>query len=55
MNQFIKNLISELKLLSSFNSREKQLVLIHTSERFDVVLRVPAYTRITFPNGPFHF
>lgn len=52
MNQFIKNLIYTLKLLSPFKSEEKQLVFVRTSEKFDVVVRVPAYTRITFPNGP---
>jgi len=46
MIQFIKNLIFEIKLLWSFSSLQEPLLLVHITEKFDVVERVPDYNRI---------
>jgi hypothetical protein len=41
MIQIIKNLISEVKLMWPFSSVPKPLVLTRTTEKFDMVTRVP--------------
>lgn len=48
MKQFITNLIYELKLIWPFDTA-KRLLMTRASEKFDVVIRVPAYSRITLP------
>jgi hypothetical protein len=48
MNNYLKNLIFKIKLLLPFSSLGGQLKLIHITEKFDVVERVPVYARIKF-------
>jgi hypothetical protein len=46
MIQIIKNFLSEIKLLGTFSSMPASLVPIRVTEKFDVVERLPDYSRI---------
>jgi hypothetical protein len=48
MIKLLKNFLYELKLLWPFGSTSKELALTRITGRFDVVRRVPVYTRIKF-------
>lgn len=48
MIQYLKNLILEVKLFWPFSSASTHLKLTPITEKFDVVERVPVYTRIKF-------
>lgn len=48
MIQYLKKLILEIKLLWPFSSASAHLKLTPITEKFDVVERVPIYTRIKF-------
>lgn len=46
MIQFLKTFLYELMLLWPFSSTGGPITLTRIAEKFDVVERVPAYTRI---------
>lgn len=48
MIQYLKNLILKIRSVWSFSVPVLPLVMIRNRERFDVVERVPIYSRIKF-------
>lgn len=48
MIQYFKNLIFKIKLWWLFSSADAHLKLTQITEKFDVIERVPVYTRIKF-------
>lgn len=50
MNQYLKSLIAKIRTMLSSRPASMYTELTRTTEKFDVVERVPVYTRIKFLN-----
>jgi hypothetical protein len=55
MKQFLKNFIYEIKLLWPLGSMAKEMALTRTTEKFDVVVRVPAIQNQGFNSNITHY